>query len=67
MPQHAIEMSAAQAEKMFNIRIVDAPQPRLTVAEVKAQTGLQWWRRRLRFGWRKHLAALALPKPAQSP
>ena len=32
MAQVPIEMSVAQAEVMFNIRITDAPMPKLTVA-----------------------------------
>lgn len=61
--QVPIEMTAAQAEKMFNIRVVDAPQPKLTIAEVEAQSRRSWWARRLRFRWRDHLALLTLPSP----
>jgi hypothetical protein len=67
MPQLPISMSAARAEKLFNISIVDAPQPKLSVAEVNAQKARPWWARRLRWGWRKNLAALALPAPKDWP
>jgi hypothetical protein len=63
MPQIPVSMTAARAEKLFAIRITDAPMPRLTAAEVNAQEARPWWSRRLRFGWRKNLAALALPAP----
>jgi hypothetical protein len=60
-------MTAAQAEKMFNIRIADSPMPKLSIAEVSAQTRRPWWSRRLRWEWRKNLAALALPAPKDWP
>ena len=67
MPQYPTKLSAARAEKLFAIEIVDAPQPKLTVAEVKEQTQRGWWSRRLRWGWKRHLAQLMLPSPKYQP
>jgi len=58
MPQAPIEMPAAKAEKMFHIIITDAPAPKLTVAEARAEANRPWWSRRLRWGWRRNLAAI---------
>ena len=63
MPQVPVEMSVAEVEKMFHVRVIDAPSAQLSVAEVSEQTRRPWWARRLRFRWRDHLALLTLPSP----
>ena len=63
MPQVPTELTVAEVEKLFHVRVIDSPQPKMTAAEVAVQSWLPWWSRRLRFRWRDHLALLTLPSP----
>ncbi len=67
MPQAPIELTVAEVEKLFHVRVIDVPVPKLSAAEVKAQSAKSWWARRLRFGWRRTFAMLALPAPKDRP
>jgi hypothetical protein len=63
MPQVPTELTVAQVEKLFHVRVIDTPQPKLSAVEVGVQMSRSWWSRRLRWGWRKSLAAIASPAP----